>query len=65
MADKFPQTSRSDVAPSKNPTASKTKGESFNTAANAPNNPKKDKQPTSWSTSNDYPGVSFCDEGDE
>lgn len=43
-----------DVSPEKNPKAEKDKGESFNEAMNAPNNPKKDHQPTSFNVTDDY-----------
>lgn len=59
----FPVTKRTDVLPEKWTNPKKDKGESFNTAANAPNNPTKDKQPTSYNTSDDYPSCNF-DEDD-
>jgi hypothetical protein len=43
-----------DVSPAKTPKVEKKDQESFNTATNAPNNPKKDKQPTSFNTTDDY-----------
>lgn len=56
MADKWPVTSRTDVLPSKNSFPEKKHGESFNTAYNPPNNPKKDHQPTSYNVTADYCG---------
>lgn len=52
-----------DVSPEKYSNSDKKKGESFNTAANAPNNPTKNKQPTSYNVTDDYPTCNF--EGDE
>jgi len=43
MADKYPVTERTDVLPSKYSWPEKKHGESFNTAANAPNSPKADE----------------------
>ena len=57
MADKFPQSSRSELAPEKYSNPKKDKGESFNEAANPPNNPTKNKQPQSYNVTDDY-----CDE---
>ena len=50
-----PGAHRSDVLPSKNDFPESKRGESFEEAANPPNNPKKDKQPDSWNVNNDYP----------
>jgi hypothetical protein len=57
MADKYPETHRSDVAPGKNSFPDKKKGESFDEAMNAPNDPKKRYPPTSFNVTDDY-----CDE---
>lgn len=43
-----------DVTPEKNPTATKTKGESFNEAHNPPNNPTKNHQPACWNVTDAY-----------
>lgn len=53
MSDR-PDSFRTDVLPSKNPTAEKKKSESFNTAFNTPNNPKHEDQPTSFNVTDDY-----------
>lgn len=58
MSD-YPVTKRTDVSPSKNPTAEKKHGESFNTAFNPPNNPTKNKRPNLPYNVND----GYCDEG--
>lgn len=59
MPDKFPVTSRTDILPSKNPSATKEHGESFNEAMNPPNNPTKNYQPKSFNVTDDY-----CDDQD-
>lgn len=43
-----------DVTPEKYSTPDKKKGESFNQASNAPNNPTKNKRPESYNTNDDY-----------
>ncbi len=54
-----------DVSPEKYSNPKKDKGESFNTAANPPNNPTKNMQPTSHNVTDDYPCCNFHDDGDE
>lgn len=54
VADKFPVTNRTDVSPEKYSNPKKDKGESFNEAHNAPNNPTKDKRPEAYNTTDDY-----------
>ena len=54
MADKYPQTYRDDVSPSKNPTLKKEHGESFNEAMNQPNSPNDTKGTPSYNVTDDY-----------
>lgn len=54
MSDKFPQTSRNDISPEKYSNPDKNKGESFNEAMNAPNNPTKNHRPESYNVTDDY-----------
>jgi len=51
---KYPVTSRTDVLPSKESFPKKTKGESFDEAMNAPNDPKKRHSPESSNVTYDY-----------
>lgn len=57
MSDKYPVTKRDDVSPESYTTKKKVMGESFNTAANAPNNPTKDRPTTSYNPNADYCGI--------
>jgi hypothetical protein len=43
-----------DVSPAKTPSPKKTGQESFNTAANAPNNPKKDHEMDAFNITYEY-----------
>lgn len=50
----FPVTKRTDVAPEPYTTKKKERGESFDEAANLPNNPTKNHRPESYNVTDDY-----------
>jgi hypothetical protein len=52
----YPETKATSMEPAPNSFPKKTRGESFDEAQNAPNDPQKRWQPTSFNTSDDYPG---------
>jgi hypothetical protein len=50
----FPQTDRSDLRPEKYSNPKKNRGESFDDAMNAPNDPQKRYRPESFNVTDDY-----------
>lgn len=57
-----PHNDRKELRPEKYSTPDKKRGESFDEAMNAPNNPTKNHQPTSYNVTDDYTdGDNSCD----